>query len=768
MVNARDEGVRERLTIVGLLLLGLVSRAIALPASVWEWDDIDFSRAIHRFDIAAHSPHPPGFPVFVAMTRLAWLVVRDDHHALLAVNYIFASLLGVVVYLLFRQFMPDWRLALAGAILTCFAPTLWIHSGIARTDNPSLVTGLTVLWLLLRGRTSTRSLLGGAFLLGLGMGIRVTIVPLCGVVFALVLFGQLRRRRVRVTALAIGLVGLGFLIWFVPLILETGWGEYNRLMKIQSAYISEHDPVWSRYWTLDERLNGFFVRIWGAPWILWSVYLFAAFGIFALLWRRHWRTIGWMAACFVPFLAFTVIYNTPMGVVVYSMAYIPLFTGLAASGMVLFFDLARILTREIPNGEVPMSERLAVEGRPAAPPSLWASSGLLLTIAWAGCLAWWSYPVTSLLHRQPSPPVKAARSLLKRVDPRHDKIYFTGLLLPHATYFFDKLVIEEWMEDEILALNLIDPGNRDYRRFHLLSTEPIPGLSTQRFKWSDGVGLNRLKPLSIGRYFDIYLSEVDPARNLVFGSGWYDIENSGLQNWRWMGQQSQVALFNDAEKMRLRINGRLPGHLPKSGDSVHLKIDGREIARLTGPEVEFSSVITTLPDQLWSRLTLEVDRTFVPKSNGLGNDERELGFQCFNIGWEVVDSQNRRVYKAEQFLGEGWGPLQLGRPRSWRWAEKRAVVDLPARTRPGLPAGDGHLRMIFFAQALPDGRRATIRVSIDGRVIDTFSPEPEKILTREWSISTSLCPNGRCQLTFETDQSTNHGAFKVTSLSWVP
>ena len=76
--------------------------------------------------------------------------------------------------------------------------------------------------------------------------------------------------------------------------------------------------------------------------------------------------------------------------------------------------------------------------------------------------------------------------------------------------------------------------------------------------------------------------------------------------------------------------------------------------------------------------------------------------------------------------------------------------------------------MIFFAQALPDGRRATIRVSIDGRVIDTFSPEPEKILTREWSISTSLCPNGRCQLTFETDQSTNHGAFKVTSLSWVP
>ena len=757
MMTTRDEGVRERLTIVGLLLLGLVSRAIALPASVWEWDDINFSRAIHRFDIAAHSPHPPGFPVFVAMSRLAWLVVRDDHHALLAVNYIFASLLGVTVYLLFRQFMPDWRLALAGAILTCFAPTLWIHSGIARTDNPSLVTGLTVLWLLLRGRTSTRSLLGGAFLLGLGMGIRVTIVPLCGVVFALVLFGQLRRRRVGVTAVAIGLVGLGFLIWFVPLILETGWGEYNRLMKIQSAYISEHDPVWSHYWTLDERLNGFFVRIWGAPWIMWSIYLFATFGIFAMLWRRHWRTIGWIAASFVPFLAFTVIYNTPMGVVVYSMAYIPLFTGLAASGMVLFFDLAGRLTGGV----------LPDESRPSSRLSLRASTGLLLTIAWAGCLAWWSYPVTFLLHHQPSPPVKAARSLLKRVDPRRDKIYFSGLLLPHTTYFFDKLVIEEWIEDEILALNLIDPGNRDYRRFHLLSTEPISGLSNQRFKWSDGVGLSRLKPLSIGRYFDIYLSEVDPARNLVFGSGWYDIESSGLQNWRWMGLQGRVALFNDGEKMRLRINGHLPGHLPNSGDSVHLKIDGREIARLTGPEVEFSAVITTLPDQLWSQLSLEVDRTFVPKSNGLGNDERELGFQCFNIGWEVVDSQNRRVYKAEQFLGEGWGPLQLGRPRSWRWAEKRAAVDLPARTRPGLPAGDGLLRMILSAPALPDGRRATISVVINGRVIGTFSPEPEKILTHEWSIPTSLCPDGRCRLTFETDQSTNHGAFKVTSLSWV-
>lgn len=713
------------LIIAGLLLLGLLSRAAARPASLWEWDDIDFARAIHDFNITAHRPHPPGFPVFVALAKMAWLALRDDQAALFAVNYLFASFLGVILYLLLTEIMPDHRIALGGAILGSFAPTLWVHSGIARTDNPSLVIGLATLWLLLRGRRSNGALLSAGLLLGLGMGIRVTIVPLTGLVLALVLLGRLRRGEWRLALAVVGVILAGVAIWLIPLIRLTGWDEYQRLMQVQSAYINEHDPIWSRYWRLDERFHGYFVRIWGAPWIMWTIYTAAGGGIFSLLRQRHWRSVAWMGAAFIPFLAFTVIYNTPMGVVVYSMPYIPFFTSLAAAGI------------------------LSIGRR------IQSSLGGAAILALAVGMGWWSYPMVELLRREPSPPIRAAQYLRERFDPGQDRLYFDELLLPHATYFFDDSRIEEWRRDESLSLNLIDPDQRSARRTYLLSTEPVPGQPRLHFHWPDGAGVRQLRPLSIGRYFDIYLTELDSARNVGWGAGWYGFESAGLQNWRWMGQTGNINLFNEADRMRLRISGRLP----KEVGRLTIRFEGRELARFDGPEIDLNILAEPPAGRLWSGLTLTTDRTFSPKTVGSGQDARELGFQCFSLSWEKEAGAVKRKLTAEQFLGAGWGELLIGRPRSWRWAGARATVRIPAR-----PA-DGRLRMIFIAPALPGSQGRTVQVSLNGVMIDSFTPEPDKIMTRDWNI-----PGAGGELVFESSQTSgagDAGAFRVTSLGLV-
>src|SRR5215510_8734467 len=67
----------DRSIALGLILLGFLMRAVALPASLWEWDDVLFARALHRFDVSASSPHPPGFPVFVLLGRVAYFLVGD-------------------------------------------------------------------------------------------------------------------------------------------------------------------------------------------------------------------------------------------------------------------------------------------------------------------------------------------------------------------------------------------------------------------------------------------------------------------------------------------------------------------------------------------------------------------------------------------------------------------------------------------------------------------------------------------------------------------
>ena len=363
-----------------------------------------------------------------------------------------------------------------------------------------------------------------------------------------------------------------------------------------------------------------------------------------------------------------------------------------------------------------------------------------------------------LLRRDASPPIRAAEYLRHRFDPARDKLYYDELLTQHAIYYFraaGRSEIEQFLPDEELPLNLIYPENRQFRRGYLLSTTAIAGLINQRFAWPAGVGLERLKPLSFGRYLEIYLAGTDRLRNLAWGGGWFEIESLGAQSWRWMGKTGRVGLFNEANRMRLRISGRLPG----LGGRLRVQLNGQEVGVLAEREVDFSLPVEVKPGAIWSMLALEADRTMIPSQNGEGADERELGFQCFSIDWETVDGGQRRSDDSATFLREGWGPLRIGQPRSWRTADAVARVALPP-----LPGPTGRLRMIFRSP-LPG---TSVKVSIEGRPLETFSPYTRSILTRDWTIDTSDCPARHCVVTFESTGGRSDRAIEVTSLTWRP
>ena len=728
LTGGRTGRGQEATILGGMFLLGVASRTAALPASLWEWDEFGFARALHDYDLAAHSPHPPGFPVFIALARMARLVLGDDHAALVAVSCIFSSFLGVVLYLFYREVLVDRWTAITGAVLSCLVPAIVVWGGTGRSDGPALVTGLVVLWLALRGRRSDRALLGAALLLGLGAGIRVTILPFTGVVLSLVLGGRLRRKEWGLVGGSVALLITGWLLWYLPLVLETGWNEYNQIMQAQSAFISEHDTVWSAQWTPSERLSAFLVRVWGEWWIALIFNGGAVLGLVTLAWRHRRSPLSspllWMFASFAPVLVFTLLINSPTAAVVYSLPFIPFFTGLTAA---------------------------AIMGLPAR-------TGLGVAAALVIGLTVWSLPVAATLRREPSPPVRAAGYLRRRFDPARDKIYHDELLTQHAIYYFrngGRSEIERFLPDEDLSLNLIYPENRDLRHTYILSTAPLPGLSSQRFHWPAGVGLERLTPLSFGRYLDIHLSDPDPLRNIAWGAGWFENESLGGRNWRWMGREGRTGLFNQADQMRLRISGELP---PQGGPLL-IRLDGREIGLLRERQVDFSLPVDVASDATWSILTLEAARTFVPSRNGEGSDERELGFKCFSIEWEMIEGGRRRKYEATSFLREGWSPLRIGQPRSWRTTAPVARVALPT-----IPTETGRLRMIFLAPQ-PD---TTISPSVEGRRLETFSPRAGEILTRDWVIDTRICPERQCLLTFESTGGGNPPGFDVTSLGWHP
>src|SRR6478752_219784 len=81
------------------------TRAVYAVAAVWfvahlpflapaleDIDSINFALGLHHYDPALHQPHPPGYPVFIALGRLALAVI---HVVAPALSYVRADAMAL-------------------------------------------------------------------------------------------------------------------------------------------------------------------------------------------------------------------------------------------------------------------------------------------------------------------------------------------------------------------------------------------------------------------------------------------------------------------------------------------------------------------------------------------------------------------------------------------------------------------------------------------------------------------------------------------------
>src|SRR5215211_2527499 len=54
----------------------LVAHLPSLAPSLEDLDSINFALGLHDFDPARHQPHPPGYPVYIALGRISLPIVR--------------------------------------------------------------------------------------------------------------------------------------------------------------------------------------------------------------------------------------------------------------------------------------------------------------------------------------------------------------------------------------------------------------------------------------------------------------------------------------------------------------------------------------------------------------------------------------------------------------------------------------------------------------------------------------------------------------------
>jgi len=376
LAHARDD-----IAFASLWTLTALSRFLAIARSPWDWDEVQFMRGVRAYDVSLHAPHPPGYPVYIALAKLVRLAANSDFHALQAIVVAAGIALFPVVFFLARELGFTNRTALAGATLTAFLPNVWFYGGTAMSDLPALVSGLFACVLLLRGRTTS-----GAIVLALSIGIRSQNILLA--ILPLVL---LRRRAIKPLVVTIVLAAA---IYGAAAAISP---RYFEALHAQEAWIQSTDAVGAPGRPpLRSLFVWYFVLPVDARKLFIPITLLALVPL-ALRRRAAWKTF----ALFAPFALFAFLMLSPEAIARYSIGYIVAYALLAIDGL-------DVVLRK-------------------APLHVAASAALIVA-----CAAWTWRPL-HVVHTQDSPPWRATQWIVHNVPP-HTRVWGGDAFEPFVRY----------------------------------------------------------------------------------------------------------------------------------------------------------------------------------------------------------------------------------------------------------------------------------------------------------------------------------------------
>lgn len=379
---------RERRIVAGVTALTALTRWFALSRSFWDWDEALLILGLRHYDVVAHHPHPPGFPLYVAIAKVFQFAGLGEFHALQAVNLIAAAAIVPVMYAFARQLDFDFATALSAAVLFAFFPNVWLFGGTAFSDVPAVVLCVGAATLLLRGGAS---LYWGAVASAVAIGFRPQNAIVLALPFVIAAWRDRRRGIIAIGMTAV-IAGVAF---GAAAYLSGGWTAYRAAVAEHERFIRSVDSFRSPGRPpMINVIADFLVRPFRAPLINSLLTILALAGVVVAVMRP--RAGRWIAiASFAPVALLAVLYLNWLSASRFAIGYAPLVALLAADGI----------------GIIPRRFQLAV-------------SAIVVAIMMV-----WTLPAIRTVRSTDAPPVAAARYLGSRSSSR---VYVDARLAAHA------------------------------------------------------------------------------------------------------------------------------------------------------------------------------------------------------------------------------------------------------------------------------------------------------------------------------------------------
>jgi hypothetical protein len=569
---------RQRAMLICVAVVCALTRFLAISRSIWDWDEALFALGMRGYDVTLHHPHPPGFPVYIALAKLVRFLAPSDFRALQTINVIAAMLVFPAVYYFARSLRFRFTISVLAGALFAFFPNVWYFGGGAFSDVPSIVLVLFAAGLLIRGAENRNHYWLGTLLLALSIGIRPQnfLIGLLPGLYAT------RKRRVHevVIAFLIGVLVVGAA--FGGAIYATGSYEgYMRAVRDHADYISRVDswdnPERPPMWRLADR---FFIKQYQSVGIGFVATIFVLVSTVGSI-RDRSRSMFRAAAAFVPFALFAWAMLDRYSISRFSIGYQPLFALLLADGI-----------RRV--------------GRRYA-----AFAGAAFMIAFAV----YTIPALNVVRSEVAPSLRAAAAVKQYVDPSKDQLFvghtmskFVDLVDPGVPY-------TRVADDRVMPLTTT-------KRAWLLAEITETGDAGIVFRRKRGTLWN----IARHHYFEIKLQRLNAGAQFV--SGWYEPERDAIWEWRWMGGHSTTILPPSSGRTMLRMRLTPPEEVIAQGCTVTIKLNG-VVLETFQPRGEMARDyrIAAVPGQP-NVLELAIDKTYFRPEEG-----RAVGLKLQDLGW---------------------------------------------------------------------------------------------------------------------------------------
>jgi Protein of unknown function (DUF2723) len=736
-----------------LALAFVLAHVPFVPSSLEDIDSVNFALAVRDFDVAQHRPHPPGYPVYVALAKTAVATShaiggsvasaesRVEARALAVLSLAGALVAIVSLYRVFSCFSPaggdrmgrPWRMlearALAATALTVACPLFWYMSVRPMSDVPGLAAALASLVCLALAwwrqqpspdgnrrlepaaiAASGRMIVLGSLLAAIAIGFRsqnaMLTLPF--------LVGVLTDRIGRGVAGAVIGVSVAFLagclLWVVPLLIASG--GFNAYLAVLGSQASEDFAgVEMLYLNPSPRLAATaLLRTLVYPWdsvVLGGVVLtLAALGAAALMVHER-RTLAAIVMIVVPYLAFHLLFHDT-DFVRYALPTVPGIAFLAVCGLEL---VAR-------RGALPATGALSLWSVAIAAPVLYVYSAEASPVVRALGAMGMEKPAADVvlaLHQTFQRPLEAETVQFARRLPSPPRREWLELV----RYWREGQTGLVWFlaDPRRTDLALIDPASRGDRRdfvWHFTSLSQIGGMRPAAVEWY------RLSP-----------------------PGWFAEEG-----WALTPESAGIAQMTG----RGPHLGGITAWVRRRGDATRLLIGGRHLGSPEDAAARFTVTVDGKPVAAWESPPGFFLQLFdVPAGALLGHGavaRLDIKSEAVSGGSVPTAIEQFDLQTAGTMMwgfDDGWYEAEYNpRVGVWRWTSERAALRIVDASRPLSVRLQIESPLRYFDSA------PTVRLTAAGKALTELHPSESTVL--QATVSPEMLAAGGGRLVIETDR----------------